>query len=334
MQQANVLSVIVPCYNEGGDGIHTLYRCVKSVIDGLLDAGTIGGYELFFVNDGSGDDTLQAIRSLSRENPNVRYISFTRNFGKEAAMLAGLEHCVGDYVVIMDADLQDPPELLPDMFAEMHAEEGCECVATRRTTRKGEPLLRSLFSRLFYKLINRISEVEIVDGARDFRLMSRRMVNSILDLKEKSRFSKGLFVWSGFPIRYLEYNNVERAVGKTKWSFWKLVKYSMDGITAFSMAPLQAASALGLLCFTGSLLAVLFFVIQKLFFGIAVQGYALMICSIFLLGGLQLLGIGVLGLYLAKVFIESKHRPDYVIQEYKLADEPVPGAAAGENDKA
>lgn len=328
-----MLSIIVPCYNEADD-VADFYEQTSAVVGALLSDGTIDGFEFLFVDDGSGDDTFQIIRSLSLENPNVHYISFTRNFGKEAAMLAGLEHCIGDYVVIMDADLQDPPELLPKMFAEMNAEEGCECVATRRTTRKGEPLLRSLFSRLFYKLINRISEVEIVDGARDFRLMSRRMVDSILALKEKSRFSKGLFVWSGFRVRYLEYNNVERSAGTTKWSFWKLVKYSMDGITAFSMAPLQAASALGLLCFTGSLLAVLFFVIQKLFFGIAVQGYALMICSIFLLGGLQLLGIGVLGLYLSKIFIESKRRPDYVILECCLAEESMSGIAAGENDKA
>jgi hypothetical protein len=215
-------------------------------------------------------------------------------------------------------DLQDPPELLPQMFEMLGSGEGYECVATRRVSRAGEPKLRSWFAKLFYKLINRISNVEIVDGARDFRLMTRRVVNSILDLKEKSRFSKGLFVWAGYKTRYLSYENIERKHGKTKWSFWKLFKYSLDGITAFSVMPLQLAAVAGCLCSLGAMLAMLYFVIQKLTVGIPIQGYAMLICSIFLLGGIQLLGLGILGQYIGKLFVESKQRPDYVVLDSNI----------------
>ncbi len=331
MPTGEMLTVIVPCFNEG-DNVGVFHGRTSAVLRRLLTEGAIGGYELLFIDDGSGDDTLERLRALAGEDPCVRYLSFTRNFGKEAAMLAGLEHSAGDLTVLMDADLQDPPELLPRMFEVLRGEEGCQCVAARRTTRKGEPPVRSLFARLFYKLINRISDVEIVEGARDFRLMTRRVVDSILGLKEKSRFSKGLLVWAGYRTRYVEYDNVERASGKTKWSFLKLLRYSLDGITAFSVAPLQVASVLGLICCTGAMLAVLFFVLQKLIGGIPVQGYAMLICSLFLLGGLQLLCLGVLGQYLAKVFIESKHRPDYVILESSRETTPASGGRENHAD--
>lgn len=330
MQKRRVFSLIVPCYNEG-ENIETYYEQTSGVIGKLLSAGTISDYEFLFVNDGSKDDTLGKIRALSQTDKHLHYISFTRNFGKEAAMLAGLENCVGDVIAIMDADLQDPPELMLEMFSKMDAESDCECVAARRVSRKGEPVVRSFFARVFYHLINRISNVEIAEGARDYRLMSRRMLDSILTLKEKSRFSKGLFVWPGYKTCYVAYENVERTAGKSKWSFWKLFRYAMDGITSFSVAPLQLSSAIGLLFFTVAFLAVVFFVIQKLFFGISVQGYALLICSIFLLGGLQLLCIGVLGQYLAKVFIEDKRRPDYVVLECLLDQEVVSKGEKAEN---
>lgn len=310
-------SIIVPCRNEE-DNIIPFYKRVHAVAERLIQEGVLSDYEFFFVDDGSKDGTLSVLKRLADANSNIFYLSFTRNFGKEAAMLAGLTHCRGDYVTIMDADLQDPPELLPEMFSILNSGQGYECVATRRVDRKGEPPIRSLFARLFYFLINRISDVEIVSGARDFRLMTRRMVDSILTLKEKSRFSKGLFVWAGYRTHYLEYENVERIHGSTGWSFWKLLKYSMDGITAFSVVPLQISAVTGCLFCAGSLLAVLYFVIQKLTVGIPVQGYAMLICSMFLLGGMQLLGIGILGQYLGKVFIESKHRPDYVVLESNL----------------
>lgn len=315
------LSIIVPCFNEEGN-IVPFYDRAQAVAEKLCGQGILSDYEFLFINDGSKDGTLAALKSLCEKESRAYYISFTRNFGKEAAMLAGLSHCRGDYVTIMDADLQDPPELLSEMFSILNNGEGYECVATRRVDRKGEPPIRSLFARLFYFLINRISDVEIVSGARDFRLMTRRMVDSILTLKEKSRFSKGLFVWAGYKTHYLEYKNVERTHGSTSWSFWKLLKYSMDGITAFSVVPLQISAIAGCLLCAGSLLAVLYFVIQKLTVGIPVQGYAMLICSIFLLGGMQLLGIGILGQYLGKIFIESKHRPDYVVLESNLESKP------------
>lgn len=312
-----MLSMLVPCFNEE-ENIRPFYEQTSRVIRALRRENIVSDYEFLFINDGSKDGTLERIKALTREDARVFYLSFTRNFGKESAMLAGLTHCRGDYVTLMDVDLQDPPELLPQMFEMLGSGEGYECVATRRVSRAGEPKLRSWFAKLFYKLINRISDVEIVDGARDFRLMTRRVVNSILDLKEKSRFSKGLFVWAGYKTGYLSYENIERKHGKTKWSFWKLFKYSLDGITAFSVMPLQLAAVAGCLCSLGAMLAMLYFVIQKLTVGIPIQGYAMLICSIFLLGGIQLLGLGILGQYIGKLFVESKQRPDYVVLETNL----------------
>lgn len=324
MGNESCLSVLVPCFNEE-ENVAEFYDQTLGVIQTLMQDGQIRDYEFFFVDDGSHDQTVARVRELRETDPNVSYIAFTRNFGKEAAMLAGMRHCRGDYVVIMDADLQDPPELLPRMFSMLNSGQGYECAATRRTDRTGEPKLRSLFARLFYVLINRICDVEIVDGARDFRLMTRRMVDSILQMKEKNRFSKGLFVWPGYRTCYLEYQNLPRANGETSWSFWKLLKYSVDGITSFSVLPLQISAVMGCVLSGGALLAVLYFVFQKLIVGIPVQGYAMLICSIFLLGGIQLLSIGILGQYLGKIFIESKHRPDYVILESSVS----PDADAG-----
>ena len=312
-----LLSILVPCFNEE-ENVLPFYEQASLVAKGLRRDKIVSDYEFIFINDGSKDGTLTQIKALAREDARVYYLSFTRNFGKEAAMLAGLSHCRGDYVTLLDVDLQDPPELLPKMFGELLSGEGYECVATRRVTRAGEPRLRSWFARMFYKVINRISDVEIVDGARDFRLMTRRVVDSILDLKEKSRFSKGLFVWAGYKTCYLEYENIERKRGQTKWSFWKLFKYSLDGITAFSVMPLQLAAVAGCLCSFGALLAMLYFVIQKLTVGIPIQGYAMLICAIFLLGGIQLLGLGILGQYIGKLFVESKQRPDYVVLDTNL----------------
>ncbi len=312
-----MLSILVPCFNEE-ENIRPFYEQTSLVVRGLRRENIVSDYEFVFINDGSKDGTLAQIKALAGEDARVFYLSFTRNFGKEAAMLAGLTHCRGDYVTLLDVDLQDPPELLPEMFGVLNNGEGYQCVATRRVSRAGEPRLRSWFARMFYKLINRISDVEIVDGARDFRLMTRCVVDSILDLKEKSRFSKGLFVWAGYKTCYLEYENIERQRGQTKWSFWKLFKYSLDGITAFSVMPLQLAAVAGCLCSMGSILAMLYFVIQKLTVGIPIQGYAMLICSIFLLGGIQLLGLGILGQYIGKLFIESKRRPDYVVLDSNI----------------
>lgn len=312
-----MLSILVPCFNEE-ENIRPFYEQTSRVIRALRKEDLVSDYEFLFVDDGSKDGTLKQIKALSQKDARVFYLSFTRNFGKESAMLAGLAHCRGDYVTLMDVDLQDPPELLPKMFEMLGSGDGYQCIATRRVSRAGEPKIRSWFAKLFYKLINRISDVEIVDGARDFRLMTRRVVDSILDLKEKSRFSKGLFVWAGYKTGYLSYENIERKHGKTKWSFWKLFKYSLDGITAFSVMPLQLAAVAGCLCSIGAMLAMLYFVIQKLTVGIPIQGYAMLICSIFLLGGIQLLGLGILGQYIGKLFVESKQRPDYVVLDSNI----------------
>lgn len=312
-------SLIVPCYNEE-ENIRAFYNRSKAVVENLC----LDSYEFIFVDDGSKDNTLSEIIALAQSDESVRYLSFSRNFGKEAAMLAGLTYSQYSFVALMDVDMQDPPELLPEMFSKIAVGNGCECVATRRTSRTGEPAIRSLCANLFYKLINRISDVTIVSGTRDFRLMSRRMVDSILTLREKSRFSKGLFAWAGYKTEYIEYKNIERAGGQTKWSFWKLLKYSLDGIIAFSTGPLVATSVLGLFLCAGSFLAILFFIVQKLFIGIGVQGYAMLICVIFFLGGIQLLGLGILGQYISKIFTEVKGRPDYVVLQTNIHKEPKP----------
>lgn len=304
------LSVIVPCYNEEEAAPLFYEAFIRET------AGMPVEFELIFVDDGSRDKTVEAFEQLVKRDERVHYLSFSRNFGKESAMFAGMEAATGDYVAIMDVDLQDPPALLKDMLYGIE-QEGYDCVASRRVTRKGEPPIRSFFARMFYKLINRISKTEIVDGARDFRLMTRQMVDAILELKEVSRFSKGLFSWVGFKTKWLEYENVERVAGETKWSFWKLLLYSIDGIIAFSTAPLAIASILGLLFCVIAFLLILFFFFKTLIFGDPVAGFPATICIVLMLGGIQLFCIGILGQYLSKTYLETKRRPIYIVKTRK-----------------
>ena len=273
-------------------------------------------FELLFIDDGSKDSTLSGIKDLAANHEEIKYISFSRNFGKEAAMYAGLQHAQGDYVVFMDADLQDPPSLLPDMYKAV-AEDGYDSAATRRVTRAGEPPIRSFFARLFYRLMNKISHTELVDGARDYRLMNRKFVNALLELSEYNRFSKGLFGWVGFRTKWFDYENVERVTGETKWSFWKLLLYAVDGIVAFSTVPLIASTVLGLLSCLLSFAGILFVIVRKLLVGDPIQGWASTVCIILLMGGIQLLCTGILGQYLAKTYLETKKRPVYIIDEQR-----------------
>lgn len=302
------ISLVVPCYNEE-EVIEIFYKEIqkeKKEFDKV-------DFEIIFVNDGSSDNTLNLMRKLSK-NQDVRYISFSRNFGKEAAMYAGLEASTGDYVAIMDADLQDPPALLKEMYEILESGE-YDSVATRRVTRKGEPAIRSFFARLYYKIINKISKTEIVDGARDFRLMTRQMVNSVLSLKEYNRFSKGIFSWVGYRTKWLEYENVERAAGTTKWSFFKLFLYSLESIVAFSTVPLSIASIFGILfCFIAFII-ILFIVIRTLVYGDPTSGWPSMVCIMFFIGGIQLLCTGIIGQYLSKTYLEVKNRPIYIVAE-------------------
>ena len=309
------ISIVVPCYNEE-EALPLYYKAMLPVLETLRAQGAEADF--VFVDDGSKDGTLRVLRELHEKDGRCGYVSFSRNFGKEAAMYAGLQHAKGDYVAVMDADLQDPPEMLPDMLRILEdspADDPVDCVGTRRTDRKGEPPIRSFFARCFYRLINKISKTEIVDGARDYRLMTRRMVDAILSLSEYNRFSKGIFSWVGFKTQWLEYVNRERVAGETKWSFRKLFLYSIDGITAFSTAPLAIASFSGMAICAVSFIALLFVFIRALVFGDPVAGWPSMICIILFLGGVQLLGIGILGQYLAKTYLEVKNRPQYVLQE-------------------
>ena len=274
-------------------------------------------FEYLFINDGSKDKTINVLRELAKRDERVKYVSFSKNFGKEAAMYAGLEKSSGDYIAVMDVDLQDPPELLVQMFQDLESGE-YDCVATRRVSRKGEPPIRSLFAKLFYSMINKISKTEIVDGARDYRLMTRQMVDAILEVKEYNRFSKGIFSWVGFNTKWLEYENVERRAGETKWSFWKLLKYSLDGIVAFSTVPLSIASILGLLlCFIAFVLIIVI-VVKSLAFGDPVAGYPSLMCVILFVGGVQLFCMGILGKYLSKTYLETKKRPIYLVKEENI----------------
>ena len=302
------ISLVVPCYNEQ-EVINLFYAEIQKVKKDFENVE----FEIIFVNDGSKDKTLELMRELSK-NDDVRYVSFSRNFGKEAAMYAGLEASTGDYVAIMDADLQDPPALLKEMYEILESGE-YDCVATRRVTRKGEPVIRSFFARLYYKIINKISKTEIVDGARDFRLMTRQMVDSVLSLKEYNRFSKGIFSWVGYRTKWLEYENVERAAGETKWSFWKLFLYSLESIVAFSTAPLSIASVMGILfCFVAFII-IIFIIVRTLMYGDPTSGWPSMVCIMFFIGGVQLLCLGIMGQYLSKTYLEVKKRPIYIVQE-------------------
>lgn len=308
----NKLSCIIPCYNEEAALPYFLQE-IRKVANNMSTTFQLD-FEILFINDGSRDKTLQILRRAAQEDKRIRYISFARNFGKEAAMYAGFQNCTGDYAAVMDADMQDPPSLLPEMYQALQSGE-YDSVATRRVTRKGEPPIRSFFARCFYKLINRISDADIVDGARDFRLMTRQMVDAILSMTEYNRFSKGIFGWVGFRTKWLPYENVERVAGETKWSFWKLFLYSLEGITAFSTAPLAIASIAGILLCIVALLFVCVVLVKTLAFGDAVGGWPSMMCVILFLGGVQLFCMGILGQYLAKTYLETKKRPIYIVQE-------------------
>ena len=302
------VTLIVPCYNEE-ESLPIFYHAVCDV------AQTLPDYQMTFllINDGSKDNTLQIMRDLAAKDERVKYLSFSRNFGKEAAMYAGFCNAEGDYVAVMDADMQDPPSLLPEMFS--YIKEGYDSVATRRVTRKGEPPIRSFFARMFYRLVNRISKTEIVDGARDYRLMTRQVVDSILQMTEYNRFTKGIFGWVGYSTKWLEFENVERAHGETKWNFWKLFIYALDGITAFSTVPLALASFMGVLfCFVAFLL-ILVIVIKTLAIGDPVGGWPSMVCIICMVSGVQLFCLGIVGQYLSKTYMEVKKRPIYLVKE-------------------
>lgn len=303
------MTLIVPCYNEEAS-LPIFYEAVCEVAGWLEHCDVT----LLLINDGSKDRTLSIMRELAEKDSRVRYISFSRNFGKEAAMYAGFCNAKGDYVAVMDADMQDPPSLLPQMLEILETQE-YDSVATRRVTREGEPPIRSFFARMFYRIINRISDADIVDGARDFRLMKREMVDAIVSMCEYNRFSKGIFGWIGFRTKWLPYKNVERVAGETKWSFWGLLKYSIDGIVNFSQAPLSFASLMGLLLTIASFCAIVFIVVRRLLFGDPVAGWASTACIILFMGGLQLLCMGIMGQYLAKTYLEVKHRPHYIIAE-------------------
>ncbi len=306
-----LLTIIVPCYNEE-ESLPIFYETVCSLEDKLSSVNL----EFMFVDDGSRDKTLDVCRNLSEKDERVHYVSFSRNFGKEAGIYAGLEKAHGDYVVIMDADLQDPPALLPEMLGYIESGE-YECVATRRVDRKGEPPIRSWFARKFYKLMNKISTADIVDGARDYQMMTRKVVDAIVSMKEYNRFSKGIFGWVGFKRKWIEFENVERVAGETKWSFWKLFLYAIDGIVAFSTAPLIMASIFGLLMCVVAFLFIVVIIVRTAIFGDPTNGWPSMVCIILLVSGIQLLCIGVLGQYLSKAYLETKNRPIYLVQEEK-----------------
>ncbi len=305
----NKISIVVPCYNEQ-ESLPYFYEEINKITKKMEKVV----FEFLFINDGSKDSTLDILKNLSGLDKRVRFISFSRNFGKEAAMYAGLETVTGDYVAIMDADLQDPPALLPEMYNAI-INEGYDSVATRRISRVGEPKIRSFFARMFYRIINRISKVEIVDGARDFRLMTRQMVDSILSMTEYNRFSKGIFGWVGFNTKWLPFENVERVAGTTKWSFWKLAIYSIEGIIAFSTAPLTIAAISGIVFCIIAFIMIIVVVVKTLMFGDPVSGWPSLISIIFLVSGVQLFCLGIIGQYLAKTYLESKNRPIYIIKE-------------------
>ncbi len=310
-----VVSVVVPCFNEA-ESVPLFYKEIVKIASDSLPCSC----EFVFVDDGSKDDTLREIRELAKMDGRVRYISFSRNFGKESAIYAGLASSRGEYVALMDADMQDPPSMLPEMYRILQTGD-YDNVATRRVSREGEPVVRSLFARLFYKIINRISDTEIPDGARDFRMMSRKMVEAVLRTAEYNRFSKGLFGWVGFRTYWLPYENVERVAGQTKWNFWKLFKYALEGLVNFSLAPLYASVFFGSLCVLAAFLWMIVLVYKKITLGdYNVSGWTSTICVILAIGGIQLLSIGILGQYIAKIFLETKHRPLYIVAETNIRE--------------
>ena len=303
------ISLIVPCYNE-----ESCLPAFDTEIAKTVEQMPEYEFEILYVNDGSSDGTLKLLQEFAGNRHYVRYLSFSRNFGKEAAMYAGFCNATGDYVAVMDADLQDPPHLLPEMVKILETGE-YDSVATRRVDRAGEPPIRSFFARMFYKLINKISDADVVDGARDYRLMKREMVDVIVQMGERNRFSKGIFGWIGFRTYRYAFENVERAAGETKWNFWKLFKYSLEGIISFSQMPLSIASWMGVACTGISLLAILFIIIRRLVWGDAVQGWASNMCVMIFIGGVQLFCLGVIGQYVGKTYVETKKRPHYIVSE-------------------
>lgn len=305
-----MLSVIVPCYNEEESVADFYQELMKN--DAFFKEKELE-VEVLFIDDGSRDNTATEVKKLREADPRVRLISFSRNFGKEAGIYAGLEKSRGDYAVLMDVDLQDPPSLLPEMYS--YVEQGYDSVATRRVNRKGEPPIRSLFARMFYRLMKRISRTEIMDGARDYRLMTRQMVDAILQMQEYNRFTKGIYGWVGFKTRWIEYENVERAKGETKWNFWKLLIYSLEGITAFSTVPLSIASVMGVLFCVLAFALILFIIVRTSIFGDPVSGWPSLVCIISLVSGVQLFCMGIIGQYLAKTYLEVKRRPIYIVKE-------------------
>ncbi len=308
-----LLTIVVPCYNEQ-EALPLFYQAIIEMEkNGELAPVDL---EFVFVDDGSRDNTLEVFRGLSEQDSRIHYVSFSRNFGKEAGIYAGLEKSTGDYVVIMDADLQDPPAMLPEMLSYIGTGE-YDCVATRRVDRKGEPPIRSWFARKFYRLMNKISNADIVDGARDYQMMTRKVVDAILAMKEYNRFSKGIFGWVGFRRKWLEFENVERVAGETKWSFWKLFIYAIDGIVAFSTAPLIMASIFGLIMCLVAFIFIIVIIVRTMIFGDPTSGWPSMVCIILLVSGIQLLCMGILGEYLAKTYLETKNRPIYLVQEEK-----------------
>lgn len=303
------ITIAVPCYNEE-QALPPFFAEVTKVAGEMPYVE----FEFLFINDGSRDKTMEVIKELAEKDARVKYVSFSRNFGKEAGIFAGLENATGDYVVIMDADLQDPPALLPEMYRAV-TEEGYDCVGSRRVTRKGEPPIRSFFARMFYKIINKMSDAEIVDGARDFQMMNRMVVDAILSMGEYNRFSKGIFGWIGYKKKWLEYENIERVAGETKWSFWGLFLYALQGIIAFSTAPLVLSSVFGLLCCTMAFIMIIVVIVRTLVFGDPTAGWPSLVCIMLLLSGIQMLCIGIVGQYLAKTYLETKNRPIYLVRE-------------------
>ncbi len=306
------ISIVVPCYNEE-KALPLFYEELLKHMNNFDNMD----FEIIFVDDGSKDNTINVINDLHSKDDRVKYVSFSRNFGKESAIYAGFEHASGDYIVLMDSDLQDPPALLLDMYKSV-TEEGYDAVGTRRVNRKGEPVIRSLFARLFYKLINKLSPIQMVDGARDFIFIKKEVKDAILSLKEYNRYSKGLFSFVGFKVKWLEYENIQRVAGETKWSFWKLTKYAMEGITAFSTTPLIISSIIGLVFCIASFLLILLIIFKTIILGDPTSGWPSLVCIIFMVSGIQLFSLGIIGQYLSKTYLEVKNRPIYIVKETNI----------------
>lgn len=312
-EDRKICSIIVPCYNEEA-ALPVFFQTIQPILKEMKERYEPWDWEIWLIDDGSTDKTLQVAKELHGRDERIHYLAFSRNFGKESALYAGLQNARGDYMVTMDADLQDPPSLLPEMYQYV-AGDGYDCAATRRANRKGEPPVRSFFARRFYRLMNRISNTGVVDGARDYRLMTRQVVDAILRMQEYNRFTKGIYEWVGFQTKYIEFENVERSAGETKWSFWKLFKYSLEGIVAFSTVPLALASVGGIILCVIAFLAILFLIIRAVLYGDPVAGWPSMACIIIFLGGIQLFSSGILGMYLSKTYLETKKRPIYIEKE-------------------